>query len=57
MFEYARLLCGGRGFAMSTHALMTAAQEKLPIAIVMSLKASIKNIVQPLASKRWRKGD
>lgn len=28
MFEYARLLCGGRGFAMSIHALMTAAQEK-----------------------------
>ena len=28
MFEYARLLCGGRGFAMSIHVLMTAAREK-----------------------------
>lgn len=117
-------VCGDGGFAMSIHALMTAAQERLPIAVVvfnnnalgwvlhgmgeravaaafddfdhaaiaravhcdgvrvsgsdelaaaldqvadlerplvidvpMSLKASFKDIVQPLASQRWKKGD
>jgi acetolactate synthase-1/2/3 large subunit len=117
-------VCGDGGFAMSIHALMTAAQEQLPIGVVvfnnnalgwvlhgmgeravaaafddfdhaaiarsihcdgvrvstsdelkgalervvdldrplvidvpMSLKSSFKDIVQPLASNRWKKGD